>query len=280
MTHRYRSFSQLSGLVAALVCLPALHGQTVSYETVGADYLQNFDGLPVSGSTTLTGRGPHALEGVLGATGLVGWYGANPGGSSSNTEFKAHDGSLSGSAGRGLVSFGSANSTDRALGALSTSNQVNTFGLYLTNLTGQTLTQVSLSFFGEQWRAGEPADPANSLDFSYRVFASDPDLLGLDFVRVSELDFEAISFGNDPQFAVDGNSPEFRRSIAHTFNVTWAPGEVLVLRWDAQDYPGQDSGLAIDDLRFAAIPEPSTYAAAFGAAVLLLVAVRRFRRRA
>lgn len=274
----------LSPLVAALVAAP-LSATTVGYDAVGAIYQQDFDSLPTQtfGSSTQTGKGPHALNTAFGVTGLEGWYGANPGGSSGNTEFKAHDGSLSGSAGRGVISFGTNDSSDRALGALSTSNQVNSFGLVLTNLTGSPLTSVNLSYFGEQWRHGEPT--GNLLAFDFGVFATfaDADFLSATgtagFTAVSALDFAALKDGANPQVALDGNLAENRTSIAGSFAVNWNPGEVLVLRWTANDLPGQDSGLAIDNLQFSAIPEPSTYAALFGGAVLLVVAVRRFRAR-
>ena len=109
----------LAGLAAA----PAL--ATIQYS--GGTYSQNFDGLGSTGAQTLTGRGPHALNGVIGTAGLDGWYAANFGGSSTNTEVRAQDGSLAGSAGRGVVSFGTGGSGERALGALATSNQISSF---------------------------------------------------------------------------------------------------------------------------------------------------------
>lgn len=219
-------------------------------------YTQNFDGLFSSGTQTVTGRGPHAIDGLLGATGLEGWYGANPGGSSSNTEFRAQNGSLAGSSGRGVVSFGSDGSGERALGTLATSNQINSFGLLLRNDTAETFESVRVRFVGEQWRAGGANIP-NTLAFLYGIGASiddaDTDFAGLDFNTPVLTGGEIALNGNDP-----ANQAVLDAVIA---GVNWEPGQTLVLRWNGSDLNGQDNGLAIDDLRVVGIiPTPGAMA--------------------
>lgn len=256
----------------------ASFAQTVQFN--GSAYTQNFDSLPDTLATTSqVGRGPHALNDAFSTTGLDGWYGGNPGGSSTNTEFKAHIGDLSGSAGRGVLSLGS-DSTDRALGALSTSNQVNNFGLYLTNATGETLTNFSLSYVGEQWRYGD-LTVASELTFAYAIFSDSPSLDGAGFSNVESLSFIAPIFNTAPTNTnLDGNAPANQTVVSSSVDgIEWLPGHVLVLRWTAQDLPGQDPALAIDNLTFnaSAIPEPSTYAALAGLVALGLAAARRRR---
>jgi len=213
------------------------------------NYVQNFDGLGQSGAATLTGRGPHAIADVLGSTGVDGWYGANFEGSSSNTEFKAHNGSLAGSAGRGVVFFGANRSAERALGALSTSNQISSFGLVLTNNTAQTFVSVDVSFIGEQWRAGD-AGLVNVLSFAYGFGTSLTDAATL----VPELDFVTPNLAGG-ETAVDGNDPANQTPVqAVITGVNWAPGQSLVLRWNATELSGQDNGLAIDTLAVSGIP--------------------------
>lgn len=278
-----RSVSQSSFLAfaASLVMSTMSFAQSVNYSTSGSTYSQNFDGLPTTGSTTIAGRGPHAIQGQLGSAGVNGWHMTNDRGSSTSTEFRAQDGSLSGSSGRGVVSFGTTSSTDRALGILGTSNQISTFGVYLTNTTGQNLSQVTLSFTGEQWRVGDDTITAEKLAFSYAVFnnvAGSSIGQGVaGFTAVSALDFNAPFTGNAGlnNSALNGNNATYQANLSHTFNVNWAANQVLVLQWVGQDLSGQDHGLGIDNLNFSAIPEPSTYALLAGLATIGTAALRR-----
>jgi len=235
-------------VLGVAITVPAT-AATVSFN---GSYSQDFNGLGTSGALSVPGAGPHAIEGVLGSTGMEGWYGANFFGSSSNTEFKAHDGSLSGSAGRGVVFFGANGSSDRALGILPTSNQISSFGVVLTNTTSSSFIGVDISFIGEQWRAGG-ADIPNVLAFSYGFGTSLQDAN----IGFGSLDF-ATPFSGGGEMAVDGNDPMFQTAISGFIGgFDWAPGESLVLRWDLADLPGQDNGLAIDDLTIAGvIPAP------------------------
>ncbi|HMO15587.1 MAG TPA: hypothetical protein PKD64_16545 [Pirellulaceae bacterium] len=229
----------------------------------GGTYIQDFNGLPLSNDSTqdvfelVTGRGPHAFNDLvnLTPTGMDGWYFGNPGGSSSNTEFRAHNGSRAGNSGRGVISFGTDSDIDRALGALPTGNQISHFGFLLTNNTGQTLEQMTISFTGEQWRKGNTVD-VNYLNFEWGygaalddgIFVTDLDLR---FSRVNNLGSEVPLNGNDPV-----NQQFFSKTIT---GIGWLPGDMLILRWTAVDFAGQDDGLAIDNFSFsAAIPEPST----------------------
>ncbi|AHF92213.1 hypothetical protein OPIT5_20120 [Opitutaceae bacterium TAV5] len=280
-----------SVLIRALACAPlgavAVHAQTFNY--TGGAYTQNFDSLPANDtySNQISGRGPHSLDTGFGTTGLTGWYGVNTeAGSANNTQFRAHDGSLSGGDGRGIVSFGSTGSTDRALGALSTSNQVNAFGLYLTNGTGSTLTEFSLSYTGEQWRVGD-IGLTDTLTFSYAIVPAGSSTGLLDdaaFTEVSALSFSTPFTGSSEinNTAVDGNSSAYQVPLSSIVSgIVWNAGDTLILRWTAQDLSGQDHGLAIDDLSFtagSAVPEPATYAALLALAVLAGVALHRGRR--
>jgi hypothetical protein len=218
----------------------------------GGTYSQNFNGLPTAGSTTLTGRGPHDINGVLSSSGLLGWSMSNYAGSSTNTEFRAQDGSQSGSGGRGVVGYGSTGQSDRALGTLATSNQISRFGVTLVNSTGSTLTNFTLAYTGEQWRRGEVAPP-NSLSFSYALGAANINS-DAQFVGVSLLDFDSPNTQASPlNVALDGNSGLNRSVVTYTVaGLNWAPGQTLTLRWTGEDLSGQDDGLAIDDLSFSA----------------------------
>jgi MYXO-CTERM domain-containing protein len=242
--------------LCVMTCATLALAGTASAVNFNGAYFQNFDGLAQSGATTVAGQGPHAIQGVLGSTGMDGWFGANYIGSSTSTEFKAHDGSLAGSAGRGVVFFGTTGSSDRALGALPTSNQVSSFGLVLTNTSNDTYTALDVSYIGEQWRAGE-ANVLNVLNFAYGFGTS----LNNANTAFTGLNFDAPFLGGG-EVAVNGNSPAFQTAISNTITgLTWAPGQSLVLRWNSVDLSGQDNGLAIDDLSITGVvPTPGAIA--------------------
>jgi hypothetical protein len=260
--------------LAALAGLAAVSAAQVSY--VGGVYSQTFDTLPDTGyASTVTGRGPHALNAAFAVAGLDGWQGANFDGSSGNAEFRAHDGSAAGNAGRGVLSLGATASGDRALGTLATSNQISAFGLVVSNDTGATLTQFTLSYVGEQWRRGNVAAP-NSLFFSYGLASGIQDITPTNPLTLdTDLTFVAPNTQATPtEVALDGNAAGNSRFLSKTITgLNWLPGATLVLQWNGQDQTGQDDGLAIDSLRFsAAVPAP-------GAGVLALLGLGVVSRR-
>jgi hypothetical protein len=246
----------------------------VSY--TGGSYAQNFDGMGASGFGSIPGRGPFDVNGAYGTitnTLMDGWTMSNPeppaGGSSVAVEVRAQDGSQSGSAGRGVVSFGTTGSGERALGALSTSNQINRFGVTLTNNSAVTYGEFTLAFTGEQWRRGDDDTPTpNSLFYAYRITSNSAD-------TVDTAGFTSISTFAAPintgliNVALNGNDPANQTPKLHTISgINWAPGSNLIIRWAAQDLTGQDDGLAIDNLNFSAnVPEPLSIVYAIMAAI-------------
>lgn len=266
-----------ASLLAALPIMP-VRAATVAFMDT---YAQDFNGLNQTGAETLTGKGPHPFSALTSGsltpaiTGMEGWYLANPGGSSTGTEYRAQDGSLSGSAGRGVVSFGLAGSGNRALGALPTSNQIGSFGVVLENTSAVTIPGITVAFTGQQWRAGD-AGIFNTLSFAYGLGGSIDDAT----TSFAALDFTSpnTSGGNT---ALDGNLAinQVQRS-ATISGLDWLPGTSLALRWNMNEVTGQDTGLAIDNLQINAVPEPSTVMLGVAGIVLGGLAVRRRVRRA
>lgn len=277
----------IRSVLAVLALLPAGSAlAALSYN--GGTYSQEFDGLPATGNVTIASRGPLSLSdtsittgvGTLASATLDGWYIANPSGSSTSTEYRAQNGSLSGSSGRGVVSFGATGSGERALGSLATSNQVSAFGLVLTNNTATTLASFTLGFTGEQWRRGEPA-VHNALPFDYAISGNAMDNISsaISFTAVPQLTFSApnvLDAAGSTEIALNGNDVLNQTVLSYTVdNIDWNPGEVLILRWRGQDLTGQDDGLAIDGVTFtAAVPEPASMAL-LGAGAMLLLRRRR-----
>jgi hypothetical protein len=275
-----RSTQVFALLAAASLSTVAVQAAPISY--VGGTYSQNFDGLSATGSATITGRGPHDVNGAYGSmtnTGMAGWTMSNPlslGSTSTDTETRAQDGSLSGSAGRGVVSFGTTGSGERAIGTLATSNQINRFGVAFTNDSGLTYGEFTLAFTGEQWRHGDDATPGpNVLSYDYTITAAPGDNIDVgSFTPIST--FASPVTTGTINIALDGNLPANQTPKSHTLTgLNWEPSSTLIIRWSGQDLSGQDDGLAIDNMSFSAsVPEPTT-----AALVLLLGMVMSCLRR-
>lgn len=167
-------------------------------------------------------------------------------GSSANTTYTAGTGS---SATGDTYSFGAAASSDRALGALQSGSLIATIGTVVTNTTGGTITSLTISYTGEQWRLGT-AGRTDQLDFG---FSTDATGLGNGtWTEVNSLDFvtpnTAAATG-----ALDGNAAANRTAITFTLTgLNLANGASLWLRWVDFNASGSDDGLAIDDFSISA----------------------------
>lgn len=220
----------------------------VSYNSPGASYKQNFDGLPNSGTFSLTGKGPFNLGGSpVNGLGLTGWQLMMVSGSNSNASFAAGTGS---STGNGVYSFGSTGSSERALGSLASGSGIYAFGVLLTNRTGGILNRFTVSFITEQWRKGGSTNK-NTWSFRYRTgvltHMDPPGLLADSGLNFSSVITTASAAG------LNGNLPDNQQAISCTVtSLTWNPGEQLLLRWDDADETGSDDACAIDDFSFSA----------------------------
>ncbi len=226
-----------------MLALAASGHAQISY--TGGSYTQNFDTLPASGTFPLAGVGPFALDGApIGASGLAGWSLAKYAGTGANAIFLVGTGTNNAG---GVYSFGPAATPERALGSLGSGGVASRFGVALTNNTGATVTQFTLSYTGEQWRRGSAA--ANQLTFAYALGATDLNTGA--FTAVPALDFTAPNTTGSG-VAIDGNASGNRTAVsAMVTGVAWEPGQTLVLRWSDVDDSGSDDGIAIDDLTFS-----------------------------
>ncbi|MEY4917526.1 MAG: hypothetical protein RL616_1439 [Verrucomicrobiota bacterium] len=180
---------------------------------------------------------------------LPGWYASKAGADNTNTLAGAGT-SISG----GLYSFatnGVNSAADRALGSVATGTITPTYyGVRFTNNTASTVTNILVSYTGEQWRVGSSAT-AQKLAFSYLVTNAP---ITNSFSSVAWVNFPALDFSapnaTGTSLPLDGNAPSNRTAFTNVLltGVTVPPGQEIFLRWQDVDDTGNDSGLALDDL--------------------------------
>ena len=246
----------------------------VSYTTYGATVSQDFNTLALSGTnvawtndSTLTGwslfnKTPAAITAIDSGTG------------SSNT-------------GK-FYSFGPAANADRALGGVASGgayfgsptagNVAGWIAVSLTNNTAITLDTVLIGYDGEQWRDGGAAAPAaQTMVLQYGIGAT----FGAVATWVTPggaFNFTSPVFTNTGTgAAVVGNAAGLTAGLGGTLTgVAWNAGDTLWIRWVDNNDAGNDHGLAIDNFKFAAVPEPSI--GLLGLTAIAFIPLRRRRK--
>src|ERR1044071_6060756 len=190
----------------------------------GDSLSENFDSMGAGGTNTPSG-----------------WYVGTGTGALSGTNVTVGTGSsLTG----GNYNFGTAGSTDRALGSLaSSSTQRDTEGRFV-NDTSSYIVAFTLSYTGEQWRVGGTNSVNNDLVMQYSTNGTIFRAMG------SQFDFNT-PVGSGSVGPLDGNNPANRLTgIGGTYAPAQpvAPGKIFYLRWADADSPSFDHAMAIDDL--------------------------------
>ncbi|MEZ5404749.1 MAG: hypothetical protein R3F23_00855 [Verrucomicrobiia bacterium] len=149
--------------------------------------------------------------------------------------------------------FGKLDSSDRALGSIAgklLGDKIeNFFGVYFINRTSKTITSITISYTGEQWRDNDTHK--TFLQCYYRVggedFTADTENAGWSY------GYDYLGF-TGPQSVkagpINGNDPANQVSVYYQIqNLKILPGESFWIRWfDRDDEEINDHGLAIDDL--------------------------------
>jgi hypothetical protein len=156
----------------------------------------------------------------------------------------------------GRWAFGASLGAERAMGNLNSGAIGDmAIGVLLQNTSPQVITEVTVAYTGEQWRNGGVVD-AQTMSFAYRVTATlDPDLQPgqfLDWSPVPSLHFTSL-VGSTFSGSLNGNlaaNQVVLPAIALP-GLSIPQGHYLQLKWDDPDHPGNDHGLAIDDVTIA-----------------------------
>ena len=223
--------------------------QTISITSLASPYQQDFNTLANTGTNANT-------------TLPAGWLMSETG-TGANTTYVADNGASNTG---NTYSYGTTASTERAFGCLQSGSLIPTIGAGFTNNSGATITSITVTYTGEQWRLGT-LSRLDRMDFQYSL-----DATGLTtgiYTDVDALDFAApVTTGTAG--ALDGNALANKTLISFTITgLSIANGSSFYIRWNDLNATSSDDGLAVDDLSMnfngAVLPACVTPAAQPGA---------------
>jgi hypothetical protein len=204
----------------------------------GVNFTENFNSLAASGSSSAM---PSEFSFVEAGTGGTLTYTADSGASTTGNTY----------------SYGSAGSSERALGELTSSTVQSTFGACFVNNTNHAFTSFLIGYTGEEWRFAATGT-VDKLDFQYSTEAG-ATLTSGTYINVDALDFNSPDSG-----AVgmkDGNASANRvvfAPLAITPASPIQPEQTFYIRWVPTLVSGANTndGLAIDDFSIGATLAP------------------------
>jgi hypothetical protein len=220
----------------ALMMLGLIANAQVLMTTTGS-YYQDFNTLINTGTAIWTDNST-----------LANWYAQRSG--TGNTIIASDGSSNTG----GLYSFGTTGSNDRALGSVGSGPAGNlAWGILLQNNSGTTITDLSVSYMGEQWRNGGGTGVPNTANFYYQISTSSitnlsPGANG-SWTAVTALDFTSPVYSTTAS-PLDGNLPANQTFIGPVSisSISIPDGSYIMLKWDDINHPSNDHGLSTDSL--------------------------------
>jgi hypothetical protein len=237
----FRIISYGSIIAASAMLFAARSHAQISFGA-GA-YSQNFDTL-----ANTVGQNTNWVDNST----LPGWYAAKAGGSGGSGAIASYRIDTGASTTGALYSYGSTTATDRSLGSLG-SGSVGTqaYGLRFTNNTGLVVSNITVSYTGEQWRCGGKVT-VDALQFSYRIASTN--IIDVEptnttsWTAATQLNFNSPT-AVATSGALDGNNATNRTAVTGSLtNVVVLAGEEIMLRWRDVDDSGSDHGLSLDDV--------------------------------
>ncbi len=203
----------------------------VSITSLATPYTQDFNSLEAAATTPSS---------VL----PTGWVILETGtGSLVDQKYKSDNGTLNSGE---TYSYGATAASDRALGGLQSGTVAPSFGVKFQNNSGSTITSLTVSYIGEEWRLGVSGGRKDTLSFQYGI--GNADLGTGTFVGVADLDFTTPNTTATVGL-IDGNIAGNKTAITFTISALNIPiGEVFYLKFVDRNVTSSDDGLAIDDL--------------------------------
>jgi hypothetical protein len=233
----------------------AVHADPFAYN--GGLYFQNFDSLVTVNQANSAQGAVTAVPTTSGT--LDGWFYTDLDVSplaDSAARFTASDGSANTGS---TYSFGSASSSERALGLLLSGTESPVIGFRAVNNTASTINTLSLSYNAEHWRTTTTGP--DSINFSYAL-TTDPLTSFLRTGSFSPVASLNASFAAGAAAGpLDGNASGNFTAVNATISTSlgWDPGETLWIRWTDTDISGSDHGIGVDNLSLidaASAPTP------------------------
>lgn len=212
-------------VTSLFLLLSTLSSSAQSISLTGAPYTQDFNTLANTGTSSVLPSGWLLSETGTGANAT---YSAGTGSATAGDSY----------------SFGAAASTERAFGGLQSGSVIPTIGASFVNNTGSTVTSLTITYTGEQWRLGATGR-VDRMDFQYSLTATS--ISSGTYIDADALDFTApVQTGATG--ALDGNAAANRTNITFTLTGLSIPdGAAFFIRWNDLNASGADDGLAIDD---------------------------------
>ena len=180
---------------------------------------------------------------------LPGWYSSRNG--TNTASYRGGDGSSNAGDFWSYGVAGVSNLNDRALGSVASGPATPiAFGIRFTNDTAGTISNLQISYTGEQWRNGGNV-ASQTLAFTYQVSSSPLTnaALAAGWLTLAALDFITPTVGATVA-PLDGNALTNRQQFVNVVltGVSVGPGQEIFLRWSDLNDVGNDHGFGIDDL--------------------------------
>ncbi len=145
-----------------------------------------------------------------------------------------------------VYNVGSASTSDRALGTLSSGTTIPRFGAGFTNNINSTVSSISFAGVMEQWRTG--SDPTvETVAFEYSTNASGINDAAATWVALTGMNLVEKLTADNTNSAVDGNLPANKTVISGAVNITLANTATIYVRWTDANDTGSDGMYSLDD---------------------------------
>jgi len=228
-----------------------LHAQILMSAT--GSNTQNFDALISTGTSTWSNNST-----------IPNWYSqrTSPGVGISASTGSSNTG--------GLYSFGTAGSTERALGSVGSGNANNgggfAHGVQLKNTSGSNISDIKVSYTLEQWRNGgtatvvttQPIHAYYKIGTSALTALNPPDTFVVPLIDINAINgwtpIPALSLSTPINVLngglLDGNLAANKVSVSNISipGLNLANNEFIMIKWDDSNHVTTDHGIGIDDV--------------------------------